>query len=94
MALLSVHEEQHWYLKYMINPLDPHYSSKTQYDEDIKSPCVRNCCLDDYDVCVGCGRTLEEILIWGSAEPDEKRRILNRISQHEASGTPSLKEKR
>ncbi len=28
------------------------------------TPCVRNCCLDQYDVCMGCFRTLEEILHW------------------------------
>ncbi|MEB5521801.1 DUF1289 domain-containing protein, partial [Vibrio cholerae] len=22
-----------------------------------KSPCVRHCCLDDKDICIGCGRT-------------------------------------
>nr|WP_254619459.1 DUF1289 domain-containing protein [Vibrio metschnikovii] len=26
-----------------------------------KSPCVRHCCLDDKDICIGCGRTLDEI---------------------------------
>jgi predicted Fe-S protein YdhL (DUF1289 family) len=28
------------------------------------SPCVRNCCLDAADICLGCGRSLEEILAW------------------------------
>ena len=37
------------------------------------SPCVRNCCLDDGDVCVGCGRSLDEILRWQRADPEERR---------------------
>ncbi|EGR4199847.1 DUF1289 domain-containing protein [Vibrio cholerae] len=24
-----------------------------------KSPCVRHCCLDDKDICIGCVRTLD-----------------------------------
>ncbi len=37
-----------------------------------KSPCVRHCCLDDKDICIGCGRTLDEICRWSS----EKKEIL------------------
>ena len=43
----------------------------------IASPCVRNCCLDKQDVCIGCGRTLEEIVIWGDADNDRKLQILS-----------------
>ena len=43
----------------------------------ISSPCVRNCCLDDKDICLGCGRTVEEIIRWGDAEDNEKLKILN-----------------
>jgi predicted Fe-S protein YdhL (DUF1289 family) len=42
----------------------------------VESPCVRNCCLDKKDVCLGCGRTVEEIIRWGDADDDEKLRIL------------------
>ncbi|ELH0845081.1 TPA: DUF1289 domain-containing protein [Vibrio cholerae] len=41
-----------------------------------KSPCVRHCCLDDKDICIGCGRTLDEICRWGSATNSEKQDIL------------------
>ncbi|MCU4674418.1 DUF1289 domain-containing protein [Catenovulum sp. 2E275] len=30
----------------------------------VKSPCVRRCCLNEQDVCIGCGRTLDEITGW------------------------------
>lgn len=39
-------------------------------------PCVRNCCLDDDEVCLGCGRALPEILRWNEAGEDERRTIL------------------
>ncbi|HIV71322.1 MAG TPA: DUF1289 domain-containing protein [Candidatus Aquabacterium excrementipullorum] len=31
----------------------------------VASPCVRRCTLDQDDVCVGCGRTLDDIRQWG-----------------------------
>jgi len=34
---------------------------------------VRNCCLDEADICLGCGRHLEEIIQWSSA--DDARRL-------------------
>ena len=45
---------------------------------ELASPCVRNCCLDDDNVCLGCGRALDEIVRWGSASDDDKRAILER----------------
>jgi predicted Fe-S protein YdhL (DUF1289 family) len=45
---------------------------------DLASPCVRNCCLDDDNVCMGCGRSLEEIVSWGTASDADKRAILAR----------------
>ena len=42
----------------------------------IASPCIRNCCLNDDDVCLGCNRTLDEILRWGDASDEEKIQVL------------------
>ena len=42
----------------------------------IPSPCVRNCCLDKQDICIGCGRTVQEIIRWGEADDEEKQKIL------------------
>jgi len=42
------------------------------------TPCVRNCCLDDEDICLGCHRALAEILAWGNASDAEKRDVLGR----------------
>ena len=42
----------------------------------VESPCVRNCCLDDKDICVGCYRSLVEITRWSLADDDVKTRIL------------------
>lgn len=40
------------------------------------SPCVRDCCLDEADVCLGCGRHIDEILRWRQSTPTERERIL------------------
>ena len=42
----------------------------------VASPCVSICCLDDDDVCIGCGRTLDEIRRWSGMPEQEKRATL------------------
>jgi predicted Fe-S protein YdhL (DUF1289 family) len=51
------------------------------------SPCVRSCCLDDGDICLGCGRHLDEILGWHQADAVARERIL-------ASARQRLQERR
>lgn len=43
---------------------------------ELKSPCIQNCCLDNNDMCLGCFRMMEEILIWGQADEKQKREIM------------------
>jgi len=46
-------------------------------DKDpFQSPCIRNCCLNEDDICLGCFRTLNEITQWGQADDDTRRNIL------------------
>ena len=46
--------------------------------DPLASPCVRNCCLDENNVCMGCGRSLQDIVAWGTASADDKAAILAR----------------
>jgi len=39
------------------------------------SPCVRNCCLDSDDLCLGCFRYIDEIVAWRSYSDQEKQKI-------------------
>ncbi|MFO6425324.1 DUF1289 domain-containing protein [Motilimonas sp. KMU-193] len=48
---------------------------------DIPSPCVRNCCLDEQDICMGCHRSLDEIIAWHDCSHTEKQAIINRAQQ-------------
>ncbi|WP_392386698.1 DUF1289 domain-containing protein [Marinomonas primoryensis] len=47
-------------------------------DQDIKSPCIRQCCLGTDDVCVGCYRTITEIMDWHQSTKNQKKDILTR----------------
>jgi predicted Fe-S protein YdhL (DUF1289 family) len=50
-------------------------------DSAARSPCVRNCCLDDDDTCLGCFRSLEEIKEWGVADAHRRLVILGNARQ-------------
>ncbi|MHB1300330.1 MAG: DUF1289 domain-containing protein [Burkholderiales bacterium] len=41
------------------------------------SPCVRNCCLNEDDICLGCFRSLAEIVAWNEADAAKRRAILD-----------------
>ncbi|WP_314408063.1 DUF1289 domain-containing protein [Pseudomonas kuykendallii] len=41
------------------------------------SPCCRRCYLDALDVCLGCGRSLEEILQWSESDEARRRQIVD-----------------
>ncbi len=47
----------------------------------IESPCVRNCCLNDEDIRLGCFRSLREITRWGTVDDDGKQLILESVAQ-------------
>jgi len=40
------------------------------------SPCVRNCCLNEKDICLGCFRTLNEITGWSQSSSLDKQDII------------------
>ncbi|WP_344799870.1 DUF1289 domain-containing protein [Litoribacillus peritrichatus] len=58
----------------------------------VNSPCVRNCCLNEQDVCLGCFRTLEEIKAWGGADAGQKEIILiNAMKRRKEHGAAKAK---
>lgn len=48
---------------------------------EIKSPCVRNCCLNQQDICVGCYRHVNEITGWKNFSDREKQLVLSQCAQ-------------
>jgi len=55
----------------------------------IESPCIRMCCLDEQNICMGCFRSLEEILAWGNANHTERTQILENAAERR-NHTPKL----
>lgn len=55
-------------------------SAATQ-NKPIPSPCVRNCCLNDADICLGCFRSLDEIKLWGISERTTQQQIVANAEQ-------------
>ncbi len=49
--------------------------------DTVASPCVRNCCLDDNDICLGCYRSITEITGWSAADNHQRSEILARCRQ-------------
>jgi predicted Fe-S protein YdhL (DUF1289 family) len=41
----------------------------------VESPCIKVCKLDAHEVCVGCGRTLEEIADWSRLTDEQQRAV-------------------
>ena len=42
----------------------------------VESPCVRNCCLDENQICLGCFRSLTEIMQWTLVEENTRQEYI------------------
>jgi predicted Fe-S protein YdhL (DUF1289 family) len=47
----------------------------------VPSPCIRECCLDEDNICLGCHRSLREICDWSDASDAERLEVLERCAQ-------------
>jgi hypothetical protein len=56
-------------------------SSTSQAPLPVASPCVRRCTLDQDDVCIGCGRTLDDIRQWGAMSNEQRGECVARAAQ-------------
>lgn len=46
-----------------------------------QSPCIRQCSLNEQEVCIGCYRTLKEILDWTKYAESERLQVLKLCSE-------------
>ncbi len=51
---------------------------------EVASPCVSICALDDEDVCVGCHRTGAEITAWGAMTTMQKQAVMKKVRERES----------
>ena len=58
--------------------------------DPMQSPCVRNCCLDLQDICLGCGRSLAEIRDWSNMNEAQRKAVLEQASARKGSANPFI----
>ncbi|MAZ67101.1 MAG: DUF1289 domain-containing protein [Kangiellaceae bacterium] len=59
-------------------------------EQEVPSPCVRNCCLDPEDICLGCFRHLDEITGWMAMSTSQKKVVLKRTEERRKKYPPTL----
>ena len=59
----------------------PDQNKANKFATQITSPCVRNCCLNEKDICLGCFRHLDEITGWTAMSDQEKITTLNQCQK-------------
>ncbi|MFT5940456.1 MAG: putative Fe-S protein YdhL (DUF1289 family) [Paraglaciecola sp.] len=58
-------------------------SDNTKTSNNVASPCIGNCCLDEQDMCMGCFRLLNEITGWGDASGQQRYVILHNCQERQ-----------
>ena len=48
--------------------------------KEVESPCISVCRYEN-EVCVGCGRTVEEVVNWYDMSDKEKQAVLDRLNK-------------
>ena len=43
----------------------------------VERPCIKKCCLNENDVCLGCFRTLDDMRTWHKSSKEEKIKMLS-----------------
>ncbi len=55
--------------------------------DDVKSPCISICALDENDICMGCYRSAEEITDWFMATDEQKHEVLRIADERRQAST-------
>jgi predicted Fe-S protein YdhL (DUF1289 family) len=50
---------------------------------EIESPCISVCRYEN-EVCVGCGRTVEEVVNWFDFTNEQRQEVVNRLEKESA----------
>jgi predicted Fe-S protein YdhL (DUF1289 family) len=54
--------------------------TKTEVDEEVKSPCKKKCSLDKNAICPTCFRSIHEITSWPDVDNATRRKILEAVA--------------
>ena len=69
----------------MVNAVNAN-STSSEGIPPVASPCIRHCTLNDQDVCIGCGRTLADIVGWTRMSDAEKAQCVAQAAERVRSG--------
>jgi len=58
----------------------------------VESPCIRNCCLDNNDICMGCFRFLTEITQWTLVNEKTRQDFLKNVAERKSKYKVNLKQ--
>jgi predicted Fe-S protein YdhL (DUF1289 family) len=59
--------------------MPPEQDAGAGLDPPVRSPCVSVCVLDEgTNVCIGCGRTLDEVAAWSQMTNAQRREVVAR----------------
>ena len=57
----------------------------------MKSPCIKVCQMDPRrGLCLGCGRTLDEIARWASMDDAERDRVMRELPERKSSDVAKI----
>lgn len=59
--------------------------STAQDTLEVVSPCIGVCELDEQEICTGCGRTLDDIACWSTADEAARAAIVARAAARQAA---------
>ncbi|ANC93200.1 DUF1289 domain-containing protein [Azospirillum humicireducens] len=54
-------------------------------NDQVPSPCIRLCTLDEQEVCVGCYRSLNDIMNWRDLDPAGRLAVLDAADRRRAA---------
>jgi uncharacterized protein len=60
----------------------------------VESPCIKVCVLDAESVCIGCGRTIDEIAGWSGMSPPEQLAASERAARRREARLGRVSEER
>jgi len=57
-------------------------------NNQVPSPCMSICALDEDNICVGCYRSVVEIREWALMDDDERRTVLEKSNERSKKKNP------
>lgn len=48
---------------------------------DINKPCIKQCCLNEEEICLGCFRTFNDMCLWNKSSIEEKKEMMQRAER-------------